>query len=263
MHCRTNLMMNSHNPESMSEVLKNIPFQVSFATFIDETVEFADIVLPDSHDFERWDLFPANDPYAFIAPGPGEWYWLMRQQSVTPPGQARPWTEVYLDLAERIGILPKLLEEGNRIWNLNEEHKLDSSKKYSIKDIAEKQAKSLIGNHFSFDQLNESACLITRAITIQEAYPRPFIKARVPVYLEHLLQTGKEVEKIINQLGIEWDLKPYTPLLEYFPCHATISDEDDFDLQIVNFKVPFITFSVTSENLWINEISEANPYTTM
>jgi len=261
MHCRTNLMMNSHNPESMSEVLKKIPFQVSFATFIDETVEFADIVLPDSHDFERWDLFPANDPYAFIAPGPGEWYWLMRQQSVKPPGQARPWTEVYLELAEKIGILPKLLEEGNEIWNINKEHKLDSSKKYSIQEIAEKQAKSLIGNNFNFDQLNESACLITRAKTIQESYPRPFIKARVPVYLEHLLQTGKEVEKIINQLGIEWDLKPYTPLLEYFPCHATVSNEDGFDLQIVNFKVPFITFSVTTENLWINEISEANPYT--
>ncbi|MBT7450603.1 MAG: molybdopterin-dependent oxidoreductase, partial [Rhodospirillaceae bacterium] len=96
LHGRTNLMMNSHNPEAMSEVLAKIPLQVSFSTFIDETTEFADIVLPDSHDFERWDLFPANDPYAFIAPGPGEWYWLMRQQAIAPPDGARPWTEVYL-----------------------------------------------------------------------------------------------------------------------------------------------------------------------
>ena len=29
----------------------------------------------------------------------------------------------------------------------------------------------------------------------------------------------------------------------------------------LNFKVPFITFSVTSENLWIDELARANPYT--
>jgi anaerobic selenocysteine-containing dehydrogenase len=48
--------------------------------------------------------------------------------------------------------------------------------------------------------------------------------------------------------------------LHYFPCHAHAED-GAFDLHVVNFKVPFITFSVTSENVWINEISEANPYT--
>ena len=260
LHGRTNLMMNSHNPEAMAEVLTKIPLQVSFATFIDETTEFADIVLPDSHDFERWDLFPANDPYAFIAPGPGEWYWLMRQQAVAPPGGARPWTEVYLDLAERAGFLEEVFEQGQTMWNIDDRHKLESGKRYSVKDIAERQAKTLIGDDFSFDQLTDSACMITREKTIEEAYPRAFMDARVPIYMEHLIETGEQVGKVVDELGIDWDLSPYTPLLQYFPCHAH-KEDGAFDLHVVNFKVPFITFSVTSENVWINEISEANPYT--
>ena len=261
LHGRTNLMMNSHNPEAMASVLAKIPFQVSFATFIDETTEFADIVLPDSHDYERWDLFPANDPYAFITPGPGEWYWLMRQQAVSPPDSARPWTEVYLDLAKRIGILEDLYTQGHTMWNIDDAHRLEAGKRHSVKDIAERQAKTLIGDHFSFDQLGDTACLITREKTIEEAYPRPFMDARVPVYMEHLIETGEQVGAVVEELGIDWDLSPYTPLLNYFPCHAHEHRGPEFDLHVVNFKVPFITFSVTVENLWIDEISEANPYT--
>ena len=261
LHGRTNLMMNSHNPEAMSGVLAKIPFQVSFSTFIDETTEFADIVLPDSHDYERWDLFPANDPYAFIAPGPGEWYWLMRQQAVEPPGSARPWTEVYLDLAERAGFLDELFEHGQTMWNINDRHGLEAGKRYTVKDIAERQAKTLIGDDFSFDQLTDSACMITREKTIEEAYPRPFMEARVPIYLEHLIEAGEQVADVVKELGIEWDLSPYTPLLKYFPCHSHSENDPGFDLQVVNFKVPFLTFSVTVENLWIDEIAQANPYT--
>lgn len=257
---RTNLMMNSHNPESMAKTLAKIPFQVSFATFIDETTEFADIVLPDSHDYERWDLFPANDPYAFITPGPGEWYWLMRQKAVDPPGEAKPWADVYLELADRLGILKDLYDIGNETWVLSDKHKLDSSTKPTVKEIAERQAKTLLGDDFSMDQITETACMITRAKTIQEAYPRPFLDARVPVYLEHLIDTGEKVKKVVDELGLEWDMRPYTPLLSYFPCHANEHVDEDYDLFVVNFKLPFITFSLNN-NVWIDELATGNPYT--
>lgn len=264
LHCRTNLMMNSHNPEEMGKVLKKIGFQVSFATFLDETSEFADIVLPDSHDYERWDLFPANDPYAFIAPGPGEWYWLMRQAATKPPGEARPWVDVYLEIAERLGILEDLYKAGNASWNIAPRHALDPKKKYTVREIAERQAKSLLGDDFDASKMNNTACMITRKKTIREAYPRPYMQGRVPVYLEHLIDAGDKLKTVIEKLGFEWDFRPYTPLLTYFPCHSHEHDHgrsEGFDLFIVNFKVPFITFSVTSENLWIDELSRANPYT--
>ncbi|MBT5267214.1 MAG: molybdopterin-dependent oxidoreductase [Rhodospirillaceae bacterium] len=263
LHCRTNLMMNSHNPETMAATLAKIPFQVSFATFVDETTEFADIVLPDSHDYERWDQFPVNDPYAFITPGPGEWYWLMRQPAVEPPGEAKPWTNVYLEIAERLGLLEELYTIGNDSWGLSEKHKLDPTVGASVKEIALRQAKSLLGDDFTFDRIQETACMITREKTIEEAYPRPFLTARAPIYMEHLIDAGEHVRAVTEKLGLEWDFAPYTPLLNYFPCHAHSHSHEapDFDLFVVNFKIPFITFSVTVENLWINEIARGNPYT--
>ncbi|MGE0314240.1 MAG: molybdopterin-dependent oxidoreductase [Lautropia sp.] len=261
MHGRTNLMMNSHNAEAMASVLKSIPFQVSFADGIDETVEFADIVLPDAHDYERWDLFPANDPYAFITPGPGEWFWLMRQPVLEAPDGVRPWTEVCLELAERLGILEKLYELGNGIWRIDEANRLDPTQRYSVRDIAERQAKSIVGAQFSIGDLRDSACVVTRDKTLAEAFPRPFLTARMPIYFEHLIDAGREVAAVADRLGLDgWDVTPYAPLLSFFACEA-LEPDGDFDLFIVNFKVPFQTFSVTAENPWIDEISRANPYT--
>jgi anaerobic selenocysteine-containing dehydrogenase len=261
LHGRTNLMMNSHNAEAMASVLRSIPFQVSFADGIDETVEFADIVLPDAHDYERWDLFPANDPYAFITPGPGEWFWLMRQPVLDAPPGVRPWTEVYLELAKRIGILDKVYEAGNQIWGIAEEFRLDPAGRYTVREIAERQAKTIVGGHFSTDDLKESACLITREKTLAEAFPGSFINARVPIYFEHLIDAGRDVKAVADQLGLkDWDVTPYAPLLRFFPCEA-LEPDGEFNLFIVNFKVPFQNHSVTAENPFIDEISCANPYT--
>ncbi len=259
LHCRTNLMMNSHSAEAMAATLRRIPFQVSFADGIDETVEFADIVLPDAHDYERWDLFPANDPYAFITPGPGEWFWLMRQPALAAPPGVRPWTEVYLDIAERLGILEKLYEIGNDSWGIDPAHRLEPGRRHSVRDIAERQARTLIGADFNVDQIKDTACFITREKTLAEAYPKPFIDARVPIYFEHLIAAGRPVKAIADSLGLDWDVTPYSPLLSFFPCEALHADAE-YDLLIVNFKVPFQNHSISGENLWIDEISVANPY---
>ncbi len=259
LHCRTNLMMNSHSAAAMAATLRSIPFQVSFADRIDETVEFADIVLPDAHDYERWDLFPANDPYAFITPGPGDWFWLMRQPALQAPEGIKPWTEVYLDLAERLGILEKLYEIGNASWGIAPAHRLEPGRRYSVKDIAERQARTILGSDFKADNITESACFITRPKTLAEAYPKPFMDARVPIYFEHMIGAGIQVSELIKKLGLDWDVTPYAPLLSFFPCEA-LRPDGEYDLLIVNFKVPFQNHSISGENLWIDEISVANPY---
>jgi thiosulfate reductase/polysulfide reductase chain A len=259
LHCRTNIMMNSHDPEAMAGTLKRIGFQVSMCMFIDETAEFADIILPDSHDFERWDIFPANDPYAFIAPGPGNWYWLMRQPVVEPPEGARPWMEVYFELADRLGILQKMNEIGNSIWVLNEENQIDPKKKYTLREISERQARTIVGPSFSWDCLQDTSCMVSRKKTIEEAFPLMFFESRVPIYMEYLLRHKEEVKAVTEQLGLEWDLTPYSAVPIFIPCEAHQEDEE-YDLVATNCKLPTHMFSVTSENLWIDEIASRSPY---
>lgn len=257
---RTNLMMNSHNPEAMANTLKKIPFIVSFCVQLDETGEFADIVLPDAHDFERYDLFPANDPYAFIIPGEGDWFWLLRQPVVPPPEKVRPWGEVLLEIAERLGILENLYEAGNIIWRLGDHYKLDPKRKYSIPEIAERQIKTIVGENYSLNHFKESSCVITRKKTLQEAYPRVFLKAKVPIYLEYLLEAKEKVKEVMDKLGMEWNFDGYSPLPIYVPCVVNEEISEEYDLLGTNFKLPFHTFSISGQNLWINEISERHPF---
>jgi anaerobic selenocysteine-containing dehydrogenase len=259
-HGRTNHMLNSHDPQSMAETLKKLKFQLSICMFIDETAEFADIILPDAHDFERWDMFPANDPYAFIAPGQGNWYFLARQPVAEPPGEATPWTQIYIELAERLGILEDVYRLGNDMWNLGEAFKIDPKAKYTLRDIAERQAKTIFGPQFTFEALTESSSTVLRAKTVQEAFPRMFLPSRVPIYLEYLLDHKEDVRRVVEKLDLAWDLSTYSPVPIWIPCEAHAEDSE-YDLIATNNKVPTHQFSVTTENLWIDEVAERNPYT--
>jgi anaerobic selenocysteine-containing dehydrogenase len=258
-HGRTNHMLNSHDPAAMAETLKKLTFQLSIVQFIDETAEFADVILPDAHDFERWDMFPANDPYAFIAPGPGQWYFLFRQAVAEPPGQARPWTEIYLEIAERMGFLEEIYKLGNAMWNLGEKHTLDPKEKYTIRDIAARQAKTIFGDAFSLDRLTTTSSSVLRTKTVQEAYPRMFLPSRVPIYLEYLLDHRRDVQAVLDELHFRWDLSSYSPVPTWIPCEAHEHAPDE--LIATNNKVPTHQFSTTTENMWIDEVARANPYT--
>ncbi|MFC1671145.1 molybdopterin-dependent oxidoreductase [Spirochaetota bacterium] len=268
-HCRTNTMLNSHNITEMAETMKKIDFQVSICNFIDETCEFADIIFPDAHDYERWDMFPANDPYAFIAPGSqkkavnesaASWYFLYRQAVAEAPGDAKPWTDIYLEFAERLGILEKIYEMGNEAWNLGDKYKLDPKKKYSVRDIAELQCRTVMGDDFGLDKYNEKSSYDLREKTVEEKFPRVFLPSRVPIYLEYFLGHKKDVQKIVDELKLDWDLAAYSPVPIWIPCEAHEYDVK-YPLIATNCKVPTHQFSVTTENLWIDEIACASPYT--
>lgn len=259
-HGRTNHMMNSHNPEAMAATLKKLKFQLSISMFIDETTEFADIILPDAHDFERWDMFPANDPYAFISPGQGTWYFLLRQPVVEPHGQATPWMQVYLELAQRLDILDDMHRFGNEMWHLSDELKLEPGQQYSVRDIAQRQAQTIFGTDLKLEDFRQSSSAVLREKTVEEAYPRMFMSSRVPIYLEYYLDHKQDVKKIMEELELEWDLTPYSPVPIWIPCEAH-EHNPDYDLIATNNKVPTHQFSITTENLWIDELSRDNPYT--
>jgi anaerobic selenocysteine-containing dehydrogenase len=179
---------------------------------------------------------------------------------VDPPEKVRPWGTVLLEIAERLGILENLYEVGNVVFNLDAPYKLDPKKKYAVPEIAERQGKTIFGPQFSFDLFKESSCVITRKKTLEEAYPRPFLKARVPVYLEYLLKVKEEVKEVMDRLGLPWNYDGYQPLPVYIACQCNIEEPKGFDLLGANFKVPFHTFSISGQNLWIDEISVRHPF---
>ncbi len=254
-HCRANAMMSTVNPEQVSAWLKKIPFMVSFAYQLDETVEFADIVIPEAHQLERLDLF-INDEWLVQEAGPGEWCYVARQPVVAPPPGVRHWIESFMEIADRAGFLKDLNHMVNTIFPLKEPYKLDLDKKYSWEEMQDRYAKSTFGPEHDLAWFKEHG-FIKWPRKVEEVYSRVFVKPRMPIYLEHFKRAGEEVKKVTEEMGMPWwDVSDYQPLPDWKPCPAYEENSPEYDLYPVPYKVPFHYLSVTSNNVWLNELSE-------
>ena len=256
-----NPMMTAMDPRAVEQALKNLDFIVGFAWQIDETQEFADLILPQAHDFERWWPFPANQPAGFIAPGPGPWYAQVFQPVVDPPEGVRNWGDIMMELAERLGILDKMNLSLNRWTNLRTmpQLKLAKNKRYTVEDLCKRQVTMMAGEEMPDEWFRDKGTLDLYEKMVEEAFPGPFTDARIPVYMEHYINSGEEVRRVTRELGMDWwDTDSYQPLPEWRPCRAHELGDQEYNLFICNSKLPLISHSHGSENAWIDDVITRN-----
>lgn len=256
-HNRTNLMMSNGDPKVIEKILKQIPFMISFAYEINETTEFADVVLPDTHYLERFEPY-TNLVCCFNDVSMDWWVWQIRQPVVEPPAQAKNWIEVLMDIAERVGFLRDYNIMLNINLGLNEPYRLAPDKKYNLEEITELWTKSYFGPEYGLKDAKEKGFLKFKR-KLEEKYPRPFIKPRVPIYFEFFKRAGEEVKKVMEELGTTWDCSDYQALPDWKPCPSYGEKSTDYDLVAVNYKLPFHTWSMTQENPWLDDLSEHHP----
>ncbi len=258
--CRTNLMATAGDPEVMAEALKRVPFMVSFADHHNETTELADLLLPDCHALER--LVPVVfNPYIHYnnAPLPDDdWCFNFQQPVVKPRGQSRYWMEVLLEAAERLDLLPDLYTAFNAAAHLEPEVRLDPSRKYTWEEICDRWLKSYCGNEHGLSYFQEHGYCKLGKRTAEQSYPRIFHSGRIPLYLEHFIDAGEDVKQFTEKHNIEWDTSDYVPLTQWRPCPAHAESPPEYDLFVVNQKIPFLTLSITSENAWLVELAHCN-----
>jgi anaerobic selenocysteine-containing dehydrogenase len=75
-----------------ANAIAKVPFVVSFSPIVDESVDFADLVLPDPTYFERWDVWPA-----------GQGVLSLQQPVVASQASSMQTGEVVLRLAASLG----------------------------------------------------------------------------------------------------------------------------------------------------------------
>lgn len=256
--CRTNILSTAADPELMAEAVKRIPFFFSFADHHNETSEFADIILPDSHFLER--LSPlAHNPFKQYrhVPAPGEaWTFSNQQPVVEPQGESRYWVQVLWEIAERMGIQGDIYSAYNAVAQLEEPHRLDPSKTYTWEEVADITAKARCGEEHDLEYFQKHGYVDLYRRTVRESYPRIFHKGRIPFYLEYFLEAGEDVKQFTESRGIPWDTSDYVPLVQWRPCPAYEQNEPGYDLFVVNHKVPFLTFTFTAENGWLNDLAD-------
>lgn len=264
---RTNLIASTSEPEKTAQALLNMEFILGFAMKINESLEFADIILPEAHDLERYWLFPSNLAQGFIKPGQGDWYFQINQPVVEPPPGIKNWNDTMIEIADRLGILDEFNNRMNIRTGLGmvEELSLKPKTRYSVGDITKRIAKMtamISGKEITADTFTVKDPILNLGDkTVKEAYAGPFMNptAKIPLYYEHFIDVGKKVEKVARENGLDWwDVSHYNPMPEWRPCPAFEEDGKEFDLFMSSSKVPLHYHTVSADNPWINDISTHN-----
>jgi len=263
---RTNLIASTTEPSKTAKALQNMEFILGFGMKIDETMEFADIIIPETSDLERHWLFPSNLSAGFLKPGMGDWYFQLNQPVVDPPEGVKGWLETLIEFADRLGILPEFNRRMNARTGLHlvESLALKEDQKYTVGEIARKSAELITmfaGKQMSADTFTIKDPVISlRDKTLEEAYPNAFRHdAKIPIYFEHFIDVGKKVHETAKAYGLDWwDVSHYSPINDWRPCPAFEEDGKEYDLFLANSKIPLTTHTISADNPWIDDICSHN-----
>jgi len=168
--------------------------------------------------------------------------------------------DVMVELAHRLGFQGDFLRLLNTHLNLKEPHTLDPSRKYTLTEIHDVWAKSWFGSDKGLAWFKEHGFVKIKR-TVEERYPGPSLKVRAPIYFENFITTGRDIERVLQEIGIEdyGDLSSYRALPDWLPCPAYEEPPSAYDLYAVNYKIPIHFQHFTVENPWLAELGERHP----
>ena len=255
----SNLMMAIGNRETVAAALARYRFIVSIDLFLNETSDFADIMLPDCDYLQSVDSRP-NFPFIFNHPaGMGEWCWTIRQPVLPPEGEQRPHADVLLEIAERAGFLADMNAALNALLNLEPPYRLAPDRKYRWEEICDAELRNNFGPERGLAWFRKNGVLKWPKKP-QEVYWRPFIDVRVPIYWEFLARTYESITAITEPRGLAVPRRYYEPLPDFNPCVSHQCARKDFDFYAFYYRDTIHTNSYTMENPWLDEAARLDPY---
>ncbi|MFV2089705.1 MAG: molybdopterin-dependent oxidoreductase, partial [Pseudomonadales bacterium] len=190
----SNLLMSAARPEVCFDAFQDA-FVININLYSDETAEaLADIVLPDTCYLERLD--PAPNFLRHHHPvGLGDWGHQVRQPIVEPLYERRHFSEVMLEIIERLGITETANLMTNMYFGLTQPQALEVDKHYTLEEIGDRVYRNWFGSDHGLDWFREHGVL-TWPKQIREVYWKPDCKGRAQLYNEWVVKFGEKIEQI-------------------------------------------------------------------
>ena len=257
---RSNMAFTGGGKEIMTEVFRKVPFIVSITSELEETTDFADVVIPGLHYLE--DLQPRRGFVAYTGTKSAVFY---GQKPVVKPPFDPPWDqllsdgEILLELAKRAEFLDDVYAACNATWNLRPPYVLEPGKQYSYRELMDRMLKNMHGPDKGVDWYLKEG-IIVRERSLKERYPGAYPKPRIHLYHEYMIDAGRQVEAMTRKLDIPWDTSDYMPLAEWRPCRAHTPKSPEFDLYLITAKAPYHAFTATGSNPFLKEVGDRLGY---
>jgi len=226
---RTNPAISFWQNERMAETIAKLPYIVSFAYTMDETNHMADILLPEATDLESTQLIRCGGT-KFVEQA---WDWrgfVLRQPVAEPQGQARDFTWIATELAQRTGVLEAYVQRINRGTALvplkgeGFDYSLPTDQAPTVDGIWDAVCKAATADLSGGREVRDLDWMKEHGFYVQphtrvDWYLTPTMEAQglryeLP-YQERLLRIGEQLKRRLHGQGIQWwekQLAEYTAL---------------------------------------------------
>ena len=213
----------------LGETIAEFPFMVAFAYTLDETNHFADILLPDAIDLESDQLIRLGGTHYFEQQWEAEG-WVLRQKAVEPLGEAKDFSWICNELAQRAGIL----EQYNELINIGAcgiplkteawDFSLPTTEKHSAEKVWDAVCRAASSDLTRGKEVNGLDWFREHGFKI-----RPFsnlqwflfpklvdmgLRFELP-FQERVFRTGQQLARRLHETGVDWwerQLEEYEPL---------------------------------------------------
>ena len=265
MEC-SNPIITGQNPAVVIEGLKKIPFFADITIYLDETAQFADLILPDTTYLEHWEIvgMPRRTMWSVEDEG------IMIQRPIVEPlYDTRPSANVYIELASALGIQtgPGGLNDAlNSLYG----PAFDLSTPYRN---AREYAETFVARCGGVDQelIWKQGHNLQRIPVPKRYLPTCLDGFRLPFYSVWLMKTGDRVRDYMEKNNaFQHTVFDEHMFFEYAPLpfwHPSVIEEEpaEFDLYAINWKSSLGTAAsgtLPATNAWLMEIAERDPYAT-
>ena len=257
-----NPVLTGQNPSRVIKGLTQIPFLVDITIYLDETAEFADLILPDATYLERWSV---EGNWSIEDEG------IMIQRPVVEPlYETRHSADVFIELARDLGILTGANGMSAILGMLHGGPAYDPDKHYRSAGEYVEDYVACFGGSDQERIWREGHNL--RRIPVPKRYlPTCLNGYRLPFYNMWLMKTGDRLKALLakhdafREIGLDERIFfEYAPLPFWHPS-VLVEEPPEFDLYVINWRTSIAVVgngTVPASNAWLMEIAERDPYAT-
>lgn len=264
-----NILGNSFSPVFVAEQLKKIPFIFGMPYHFDDIAQMADVLLPPNSHLEQYNT-PRCRMSANMDVSRYNMAWI-QQPVVKTVFNTKHADDIFIELAERVGILYGEGGLNDRTGGRWGEYKLDLDKKYTWEEMFDRNLKSTHGDNYGLDYFKEHGHLVLTENTAADLFGA-FLKwptTRMPFYMEYLVWCGRQHREEYEQYKDEFSYRPsneyvldyYKPLPDYF-VRPYEEFPAEYNMYAVHYKTMLHSMATFMDNAWITEHTQRyDPYT--
>lgn len=227
---RANPAKTQFDPELVEEQMKEFPFTVHFTAYLDETSQYADLIIPDHTDLEGTQLkLTMNRHWQHVLDRRG---YVLKQPVVEPLHNTKDITNIFTEICDRLGNLPDyndainrgLITAGVPFSGDDYDYALDTDEKYESEEIWDRACKAVTmalsdgEEEHGLDWFKENGYYSAEMSKLQR-YLHPKMKEEglryeLP-YQERMKRVGEELGRRLHEEDIHWwdeKLEEYKPL---------------------------------------------------